>query len=248
MPLSHAPNSPPSSPPSSPPYKTTPLRQILSPEGQTPPEDSMYSPKPKPGLYHDGYYHPTPTSACLAQTLQHNIHSGVPTQCLPSPIDIVFKAQQSHLDFQVQARYVQERQNGTRMYAPAKNIAKAQTHDRQLQQRQAFEKRRIELRGDPSALFRHYNEYMVHFPVPKGDRPNTYHMGLLANQEMPDDRRSERAVAIEYAKAHWESVWEDRKDYKFVVELIREESKKKEEKAKLEAMEQAGKSPRFDHM
>jgi hypothetical protein len=208
----------------------------------------MYSPTTKPGLYHDGYYHPKPGSACLAQILQPNIHPGVSTQCLPSPVDIAPKAQQPHLDFQLQARYVQERQNGTRMYAAAKNIAEAQTHDRQLQQRQAFEKRRIELRSDPSALFRHYSEYMVHFPMPKGDRSNPYHMGLLANQEMPDDRRSERAVAIEYAKAHWESVWEDRKDYKFVIGLIREEGKKKEEKAKLEAMEQAGNSPRFDHM
>jgi hypothetical protein len=134
------------------------------------------------------------------------------------------------------------------MYAAAKNIAEAQTHDRRLQQRQAFEKRRIELRSDPSALFRHYSEYMVHFPVPKGNRPNSYHMGLLANQEKPDDWRSERAVAIEYAKAHWENVWEDKRDYKFVLELIREESKKEEEAAKLEAMKQAGKSPRFDHM
>jgi hypothetical protein len=138
MPVPHAPNSPPSSPPFSPPHKTTPLRQILSPEGQTPPEDSMYSPTTKPGLYHDGYYHPKPGSACLAQILQPNIHPGVSTQCLPSPVDIAPKAQQPHLDFQLQARYVQERQNGTRMYAAAKNIAEAQTHDRQLQQRQAF--------------------------------------------------------------------------------------------------------------
>jgi hypothetical protein len=167
---------------------------------------------------------------------------------LPSPIDIVPKAQQLHLNFQLQARYFQERQNGKRMYRAVQNVAEAQTHDRQLQQRQAFEKRRIELRSDPSALFRHYSEYMVHFPVPKGDCPNPYHMGLLANQEMPDDRQSQRAVAIEYAKAHWENAWEDRKDYEFVIELIREENKKKEEKAKSEAMEQAGKSPEVDHM
>jgi hypothetical protein len=134
------------------------------------------------------------------------------------------------------------------MYAAAKNIAEAQRHDRQLQQRQAFEKRRIELRSEPSALFRHYSEYMVYFTVPKGDRANPYHMGLLANQDMPDDRQSERAIAIEYAKAHWENAWEDRKDYKFVIGLIREESKKREEKVKLEAMKQAGKSPGFGHM
>jgi hypothetical protein len=248
MPISHAPNSPPPSPPSSPPHKTTPLRQILSTEGQTPPEDSMYSPTAKPGLCHDGYYHPKPATANLAQHLLNCTHSGIPTQRLPSPVDFVPKAQQTHLDFQLQARYVQERQNGTRMYAAVQNIAEAQTHDQQPQQRQDFERRRIELRSDPSALFRHYSEYMVHFPVPKGDCPNPYHMGLLANQEMPDDRQSERAVAIEYAKAHWENAWEDRKDYEFVIELIREESKKKEDKVKPEAMKQAGESPRFDHM
>jgi hypothetical protein len=202
----------------------------------------MYSPTTKPGLYHDGYYHPKPASAILPRILQHNIHPGVPTKRLQSPVDVVPKAQQPYLDFQVQARYFQDRQNEARYRAAAKNLTETQTHERHFQQRQAFEKRRIELRSDPSALFRHYSEYIVHFPVPKGDRPNPYHMGLLANQEMPDDRQSERAVAIAYAKAHWENAWEDRKDYKFVIELIREESRKKEEKAKLEEKKQAGKS------
>jgi hypothetical protein len=204
----------------------------------------MYPSTNRSGLYHDGYYHPKPAAlhqSTLSQILQYDANPNVLSQRLQAHADGRSKAQQAHTDSYAQSKYFQERQNEARMHAEAKYQFEKQVYQQQLQKRQAFEKRGIELRNDPSALFRHYNEYMTHFPVPRGDRANPYHLGLLANQEIPDDRESERAVAITYAKAHWENAWDDKRDYKFVVNLIREENekKKKKEREKFEAKKRA---------
>jgi phage repressor protein C with HTH and peptisase S24 domain len=65
--------------------------------------------------------------------------------------------------------------------------------------------RKERLRRDPSALYRHYYEYLEFFPIPKGERMNEYCMTLLANRKTigiePD---SDAGLAIQYAKDHWE--------------------------------------------
>ena len=226
----------PRSPPPSPPQKGIPLRRETTPNTHAESEPTMY-PISRSGLYHDGYYHPKP--AALNQSTLSLILTDldVRAQRLQAHENSEPKIQSSHHDLRAQEKYFQERQKQARMHAEAKHRYEEQAYWQQLQKRQALEKRRNELRDDPSALFRHYNEYMMHFPMRRGERPNRYHMGLLANQEMPENRESERAVAIAYAKAHWENAWEDKKDYKFVVDLIRNEKKKN--KASMEAKSRA---------
>ena len=197
----------------------------------------MYPPLNRPAIYNDRYCH-SESTALLRQTLSQILRRGVNPDLRPQRLQADQESGHTtrtpHPGSQAQAGYSQEYQNEARVYAEVKHRYEEQIYRYQLQKRQALEKRRTELRNDPSALFRHYNEYMTHFPAPRCERPNLYHMGLLANQEMPEDRQSERAVAIAYAKAHWENAWEDKRDYQFVVELIRDEEEKRE-KARREA-------------
>jgi hypothetical protein len=64
--------------------------------------------------------------------------------------------------------------------------------------------RREQLRRDPSALYRHYNEYLEFFPLSKGEYRSQYHNNLLANRCMPIELDSDLSLAIQYAKDNWE--------------------------------------------
>jgi hypothetical protein len=63
--------------------------------------------------------------------------------------------------------------------------------------------RKEELRNDRSALFRHYHEYIEHFPLLPGEQKSPYHVGLLANRHMPADKNCDLALAIQFAKDNW---------------------------------------------
>lgn len=100
------------------------------------------------------------------------------------------------------------------------------------------------LKLDYIALYHSYHAYLEQHPLRRGERENPYMLGLLANQRMPEDLTSDRAVAIRYAKNHWESYSEAR-NIKEVVQWARKEEKKEidkvweqeRERVKLEAAE-----------
>ncbi|KAH7385347.1 hypothetical protein DE146DRAFT_666872 [Phaeosphaeria sp. MPI-PUGE-AT-0046c] len=82
-------------------------------------------------------------------------------------------------------------------------------------EKQRKELRRDQLRSDPSALYRHYREYMQCFPLdPVEERTNRYLVYLLANRPMPSDETDELAIAIGYAKKHWDYYMEYPRDVK----------------------------------
>ena len=64
--------------------------------------------------------------------------------------------------------------------------------------------------SDPYVNYRNYLESLKYFPVPRGERPNPYLSGLIANQILPAERNSDRAITIRYAKKHWDKYWEMR--------------------------------------
>ncbi|KAL6160621.1 hypothetical protein ACJBU6_01152 [Exserohilum turcicum] len=72
-------------------------------------------------------------------------------------------------------------------------------------ERERAEKRKEELRKDPSANYRHILEVYKLIPLDRkhGELPSPYLLRLLANRPMPDDEESELALAIVYAKDHW---------------------------------------------
>ncbi|KAF2998932.1 hypothetical protein E8E13_006332 [Curvularia kusanoi] len=95
---------------------------------------------------------------------------------------------------------------------------------------EAWNRRSLALRRDPHVNFRNYLEYLQHFPLRRGERPNPYLAGLLANQLMPaENDKSDRAVAVRWAKVNWEMYWEVR-DVRYVVERVREGRRREEER------------------
>jgi hypothetical protein len=99
-------------------------------------------------------------------------------------------------------------ENSTCTEVQRQNDAKA--YYKTPEQHQAHSNRRAELSSDPSALFRHYIEYMELFPLGAGECLDPYLVGLLANQKISDDQeKSERRLPITYAKIHWENEWEN---------------------------------------
>jgi flagellar biosynthesis GTPase FlhF len=64
--------------------------------------------------------------------------------------------------------------------------------------------RKEQLRKDPSALYRHYNEYVEYFPLGEGEYKSQYLNSLLANRPMPAESKSDLGLAIQYAKDNWE--------------------------------------------
>ncbi len=87
--------------------------------------------------------------------------------------------------------------------------------------------RKEALRRDPSALFRHYHEYLEYYPLAIGESKNPYHTKLLANQRMPSDEKCDLAVAITYAKEHWDIYLEYPRDIKIAVEYAKEKEARK---------------------
>jgi hypothetical protein len=64
--------------------------------------------------------------------------------------------------------------------------------------------RKEQLRKDPSALYRHYNEYLSYFPLERDQRRSNYHNNLLANRAMTADANTNLDLAIQFAKDHWQ--------------------------------------------
>lgn len=85
--------------------------------------------------------------------------------------------------------------------------------------KQEIEQRERKLRAtqDPNAIYYNYREVLEYFPLRRSEHPNPYLLGLLANQSLPDGALSDRGLAIQYAKDHWESYWE-LEDLAFVAE------------------------------
>lgn len=94
------------------------------------------------------------------------------------------------------------------------------------QERERRSKRRIELKKDPSTNYRYYKEYLEYYPLERGDCPNDYLLGLLANQSMPAEPTSDTGLAVQYAKKHWEDSWET-KDLEYVVVMAKGEIEEK---------------------
>jgi hypothetical protein len=78
-------------------------------------------------------------------------------------------------------------------------IAKAQRLERE---RKSL--RKEQLRKDPSALYRHYNEYLRYFPLEYDQRRSQYHNNLLANRTMTAEANTDLDLAIQFAKDHWQ--------------------------------------------
>jgi hypothetical protein len=64
--------------------------------------------------------------------------------------------------------------------------------------------RKEQLRKDPSALYRYYNEYLSYFPLERDQRRSNYHNNLLANRAMTADANTNLDLAIQFAKDHWQ--------------------------------------------
>ncbi|CAO2653648.1 Nn.00g030590.m01.CDS01 [Neocucurbitaria sp. VM-36] len=82
-------------------------------------------------------------------------------------------------------------------------------------------RRKEELKKDPSALYRHYNEFLEYYPLQSGEYRSPYHSRLLANQRMPMEPESDLGVAITYAKEHWEIYMEYPRDVKRAAEAAK---------------------------
>lgn len=80
--------------------------------------------------------------------------------------------------------------------------------------------KRKALLKDPHVNYRNYIEFLDYFPLRRGEYPNPYLLGLLANQRLPIEPTSDRAIAIRFAKVHWEEYWE-LKDLDYVLERAR---------------------------
>jgi hypothetical protein len=78
-------------------------------------------------------------------------------------------------------------------------IAKAQRLERE---RKSL--RKEQLRKDPSALYRHYNEYLRYFPLEYDQRRSQYHNNLLANRTMTAEANTNLDLAIQFAKDNWQ--------------------------------------------
>ncbi|KAJ4337681.1 hypothetical protein N0V95_008262 [Ascochyta clinopodiicola] len=88
-----------------------------------------------------------------------------------------------------------------------------------------YNMRRRQLKSDVDALYYSYDEFLQYFPLGRGERPNTYLAGLLANQSMPAEPSSDRGLAIQYAKKNWQCYWE-LKDLQYVVQQAKEHGKR----------------------
>ena len=84
----------------------------------------------------------------------------------------------------------------------------------------------MEIRRDSSALFRHYDEYLEYYPLGVGERRSQYHSRLLANQRMPMDPDTDLAIAVAYAKKHWDIYMEYPRDVQRAVGYAKEDAAK----------------------
>jgi hypothetical protein len=124
-------------------------------------------------------------------------------------------------DKAAKAKQLKEQQARNAQFAEQQRIA---TEERLEEERLRI--RKEQLRNDSSALFRHYTEYLRHFPLAKGEIKSSYHNMLLANRPTPYDPDSDLKPAIEYAKVHWELFYEYPKHVKIVDALLKEKRDK----------------------
>ena len=87
---------------------------------------------------------------------------------------------------------------------------KARLEQQRLREEAHHAEREYAIASDPHMNYRNYLESLKYFPVPRGERPNPYLSGLIANQIPPADSNSDRAIAIRFAKKHWDRYWEMR--------------------------------------
>ncbi|CAA9960444.1 TolA Membrane protein [Pyrenophora teres f. maculata] len=132
------------------------------------------------------------------------------------------RCKQAHQDQQKKARQEAEKE---------RKDAEYRLEPTQVLQREKDDKRREELRKDPSANYRHILEVYRLWPLKGGwGQRNTYLTGLLANKCMPVDKNSELGLAIKYAKDHWEYYGEFPRDTARFAEYERERRRKAEKK------------------
>ncbi|KAF2849711.1 hypothetical protein T440DRAFT_361613, partial [Plenodomus tracheiphilus IPT5] len=95
-------------------------------------------------------------------------------------------------------------------------------------ERQRRAKRKAELQRDPDRNFHSYLECLEFWPLAKGESQNTYMRSLMANQRMPLDEDTDTAIAVKFAKKHYN--WY--REYPRDVALCVKEAKEEEEKEK----------------
>jgi hypothetical protein len=139
----------------------------------------------------------------------HQAH-GTPN-CAPNGVAPIMRdsnlerrEQQAKLDAKHEAELQRIREHQNRVAEQARVMEEYQVAQAAALQREKDDKRREELRKDPSANYRHILEVYKLMPLKKGELPNKYLLGLIANRLMPMDLDSDLALAITYAKDHWD--------------------------------------------
>ncbi|KAG9195152.1 hypothetical protein G6011_00272 [Alternaria panax] len=127
--------------------------------------------------------------------------NGTPTRVVPTTKDPNLELRKQQAKVEAERRHIQE--NQAKLTEQARVAEQYRIAYAAALQREKDDKRREELRKDPSANFRHVLEVYKLTPLKKGDLPNRYLMGLIANRPMPIDLDSELALAITFAKDHW---------------------------------------------
>ncbi|KAF1850665.1 uncharacterized protein K460DRAFT_19513 [Cucurbitaria berberidis CBS 394.84] len=128
-----------------------------------------------------------------------------------------------------QAQLDQKDQNYENQLREQHQIADAERLDRERRL-----SRKKELLTDESSLYRHYNEYLQHFPLQTSERRNQYLSRLLANQYIPMQTDSDLGRAIACAKEHWDIYMEYPKDINRALEYAKAKTERqsKEENGK----------------
>jgi hypothetical protein len=110
-----------------------------------------------------------------------------------------YRKRQAALAEESRKRQAQEHQRRLQEEAEYRRVAQAQKLKRERKL-----VRKEQLRKDPSALYRHYNEYLSYFPLEYDQRRSNYHNNLLANRTMTADANTDLDLAIQFAKEHWQ--------------------------------------------
>jgi hypothetical protein len=151
-------------------------------------------PPPNPSTVSHGYAAHTNGASNVAQHLLQQRHYLTTEQRLEH------EAQRHNAHLQEQARLAhrerlleQKRTNDEFLAAQASRL-----------ERERFLRRKQELYHDPSAIYRHYDEYLKHFPLGPGESKNPYFVRLLANRPIYPGGDEEMNDAIRLAKEEWE--------------------------------------------
>lgn len=138
------------------------------------------------------------------------------------------KLHEERLKIQERQRIAREQQKAQQLrlqqeQALANELAEqARVHEQIRIEKEYKIQRKEQLRKDPTALYRHYLEYMEFFPPGPGQYRNQYLGSLLANRSMPLDLESDQAMAITFAKEHWSCFYSSPKDTAYCAKKQRE--------------------------